>query len=240
MLKLKGHLSSLVLALALAMPVSAEELLARGVVRAWDEATLSSELAAKVFYMPLRNGDFFHAGDLLVGLECKLFHAQVGKVRSELEATKARFDNNKLLVTRNSISKLEVALSEIAVRQAESELHIAEINAERCEIRAPWDGRVVQRLVNVEESVELNKPLLSIVSTQRMELELVVPAHWVQWLKHGMTFRFQVDETNKEVGATVARLGSVVDPISQTMQVRASVDKDSFLLPGMSGTARFD
>ena len=59
----------------LASTAQAEDRLARGVIQALHQATLSAELSAKVIHMPLRAGDGFEAGDLLVALDCDVFRA---------------------------------------------------------------------------------------------------------------------------------------------------------------------
>ena len=225
--------------LALAITAQAEQQ-ARGVIQALHQATLAAELSAKVIIMPLREGDGFAAGDLLVALDCDVFYAQVSKVSADVESAQLRQENMQRLAERRSVSKLEVALADVALRQAQAELRMADINADRCEIRAPFDGRVVERFVNAEESVEVNQKLIEIVATDHLEAEIIVPAQWVQWLKPGRNFELNIDETGETIGATVVKLGSVVDPVSQTLQVRAAIDQIQHLLPGMSGTAYFD
>lgn len=228
------------LASVISLNALAQDRQARGVVQALHQATLSAELSAKVIIMPMRAGDAFLAGDLLVALDCEVFRAQSSKVAADVESAELRQQNMQRLAERRSVSKLEVALADVALRQAQAELRMADINVDRCEIRAPFDGRVVQRFVNTEESVEVNQELIDVVSTDHLEAQIVVPAQWVQWLKPGRHFQLNIDETGETLGATVVKLGSVVDPVSQTLQVRAAIDQIEHLLPGMSGTAYFD
>lgn len=211
----------------------------RGVVQALHEATLSSEIAARVVELPRRVGDTFAQGDVLVRFECSLFEAQRDKVQAELRAAQARHDNDKQLEQTRSIGALDVTLSAVAVDQARAELRMATLNTERCVIKAPWAGRVVQRQANEQESVKLNQELLSIASTQELEMMLVVPATWLKWLKPGTPFDVRMDETGTLHKAQVAALGSKVDAVSQTLNLRAKLPADARLLPGMSGTARF-
>lgn len=212
---------------------------ARGVVIAQDRVTLSSEIAAKLVEVPWREGDFFKKQQVLVSFDCRLFKAQQDKVKAEYKAAKLRSENAVELAGVNSISQLEVDLAEVQLQQASSELEMANLNVQRCIVTAPWSGRVVQRHVQANESVQLNQELLTIVSQAPPEIELVVPGDWLQWLKVGHAFVFDVDEIAQKLKARVQRLGAEIDAGSQTLVVRATVESHPRLLPGMSGSAQF-
>ena len=49
----------------------------------------------------------------------------------------------------------------------------------------------------------------------------------------------RIDETGTRHKADVVAVGSVVDAVSQTINVRARIARDPRLLPGMTGTATF-
>ncbi len=227
-----------VLLMGLCVPAVAGPIV-RGVVQAVHQATLSAEIAARVLEIPFRGGDAFAKDDILVRFDCAIFEAQRDKVSAELRAAQAKLTNDRKLEVMRSIGVLEVTLSEMAVQQTEAELRMARINIERCTIKAPWSGKVVQRLVNENEGIKLNQGLMSIVSTQALELTVVVPSIWMRKLKPGQRFSFKVDETGSSHEATIITLGSTVDAVSQTLSLRARIDIDPKLLPGMSGTASF-
>lgn len=212
---------------------------ARGMVQVVHQATLSAEVAARVETFTLRAGDAFAKGDVLLRFDCAIFEAQRDKVDAEFRAAQAKLSNNKKLEAVRSIGALDVILSEVAVQQTEAELRMARINTDRCSLKAPWSGRVVQRMVNEHEGIKLNQELLNIVSTEALEVVVVVPSQWVRRLKPGQNFSFKVDETGSSHVATIITLGGTVDAASQTLSLRARIKADPILLPGMSGTATF-
>jgi membrane fusion protein (multidrug efflux system) len=212
---------------------------ARGVVEAVNQVTLASELGARVLQLPFRVGDAFEAGAVLVRFDCAIFEAQRDKVRADRAAAAARLDNVKKLEAVNSVGALDVTLADTALQQADAELRIAQLNADRCVIRAPWAGRVTQRLVSEHAGVRINQELLAIVSTEALEVTVVVPANWVRWLRPGLAFDMRIDETGTRHPATVVAVGSRIDPVSQTLTLRGRIRPDPRLLPGMSGSAVF-
>jgi len=224
---------------AFSTALSAEPNVARAVIQAFHSTTLSSEISARVVDVPFRAGDPFREGDLLIRFDCRMFEAQAKKVDADLRAAEVKLKNDRKLEKLGSIGVMELVLSETGLEQAKAESSMAHINVERCGIRAPWSGRVVKNLVHEFESVELHKPLISVTSSKHLEVNLIVPSDWVRWIKPGMTFDLRVDETETTHTASVLAIGSVVDPVSQTISIRASVNPDNVLLPGMSGTAIF-
>lgn len=211
----------------------------RVVVQSLMQATLSAEIAARITLLPLREGDSFKKGDTLVAFDCAIFEAQRDKVEAELKAANAKLTNDQELEKSRSIGVLEVQLSEVAVQRATAEMRMAQINTERCFIKAPWAGRVMWRKAQELEVAKLHQEILAIVSTEAMEVMAVVPGQWVRTLKPGQTFEVRIDETGTRHTASVVAIGSQVDAVSQTINLRGRIARDPKLLPGMTGTASF-
>ena len=211
----------------------------RVVVQSLMQATLSAEIAARITQMLLREGDSFKKGDTLVAFDCSMFEAQSDKSQAEVKAAQFKLDNDRELERSRSIGVLEVQLSEVALQRAQAEMRMAQINTERCVIKAPWSGRVVQRKAQEHEVAKLQQEVISIVSTEAMEVMAVVPSQWVRTLRPGQAFDVRLDETGTRHSAEIVAIGSQVDAVSQTINLRGRIVRDAKLLPGMTGTASF-
>jgi len=212
----------------------------RGLIEPRVEATLSSQLAGRITQLPHRAGDSFSAGALLVRFDCALYQAELRKANAELRAARVKVRNNRELARLRSIGALEVALAEAEAEKAAAEVAHAGIYVQRCKIDAPYSGRVAERLVHEYESVKEGDELLRIIDQRSLELKLIVPSPWLAWLRKGSQFRFRVDETGATIDGAVASLGAQVDPVSQTVSVRADLpSRAGRVLAGMSGTALF-
>lgn len=55
---------------------------ARGVLRARDQAVLSSELAGRIIEMPYTDGQNFKKGDVLVRFDCSAYQAQLNAAQA--------------------------------------------------------------------------------------------------------------------------------------------------------------
>lgn len=221
------------------IPAQAEEYKARAVIKARDRAVLSGELAARVTGLPKRAGESFKQGELLVGLDCALYEAQAGKVAAEHNAAKIKLENARQLNELRSIGSLDVALAQSEYAQTQAELRIARINTQRCRITAPYDGKVVTVLINQHENIRQQQELIEIIADRRLEAEVVVPATWLGWLQPAAPLTLQIDETGARVEATIAAISPAIDPVSQTLLLRAELAQPAELIPGMSATAYF-
>jgi membrane fusion protein (multidrug efflux system) len=206
-----------------------------------DAVILSSELAAKIDALPLREGDAFKRGDKLVVFDCSLYNAQFKKAQAIADSANKLWAVNKRLADLNSVGELELEQSAAKVREAEAELHYMKTSVDKCVIRAPFAGRIAKRLVATHQYVNTGTPLLDILSSEQLELQMIVPSNWLTWLKTGMTFSVQVEELGQQYPAQITRLGARIDPVSQTIAITGKVSASApELLAGMSGWAQFE
>ena len=236
-------LTIVVFLISQSLPVQADDVntdAVRGLIKPVQKATLSSQIAARITSMPFRPGDKFKKGDLLVNFDCAFYLADLASTEATYNSKKKIFENNKQLLALNAMSEIDVSISESDVEIAQAERRMRAIRVEQCKIRAPYTGRVIEVLANEHETVPADKELLSVLNDQELEIELIVPSNWLNWLKTGQAFSFHVDETGREFTANISKIGAVVDPVSQTVKLTGSFENDSDqVLAGMSGAARF-
>ena len=223
----------------LVQSATAQDLSARGLVKAKEHAVLASEIGAVVVKTPKRTGDSFKKGDLLIGFDCRLLASQKDKVAAEMKAAKARLDNAKELERMRSIGQLDVTLAKAELDKTRAELKMAGFNVNRCNVEAPFDGKVVSLLVNRFESVDLRRNLIEIVSSADLEVEVIAPAGWLNTVAVAQKATMDIDELGVSADVEVIAVGGAVDPVSQTVVIRGRIiDAPAGLLPGMSGAFR--
>ncbi len=211
----------------------------RGLIKPTTSAVLSSEISAQIEKLAFSNGDAFNKGDILVQFDCAYYLAQISAAKAELEARKLNLENQQQLLALKANSKLQVDLAAIEVKKAKADVTAKNISVGRCVIKAPFNGRVIETLVNQYESVAKDQELISILDDANLEIEAIVPSNWLSWIKPGIIFQFNVDETGNSYKAKILQVGAVVDPVSQTIPIKGTFEKTVDVLSGMSGTASF-
>jgi multidrug efflux pump subunit AcrA (membrane-fusion protein) len=72
------------------------------------------------------------------------------------------------------------------------------------------------------------------------EVEFLTPSRWISWLKPGVPFEIKIDELNTVIPVSIVRVGSRIDPVSQSVKVTGQIQNPSRdLKPGMSGQVIF-
>ena len=212
----------------------------RALVVASQEAILSSELAARIENIAVKEMQRFKEGDLLIQFDCSLYEAQKDVVSANANSALIKLKSDEQMLQMRSIGKYELELSISEYEKAKSELRIAELNVERCQIKAPFDGAVEEVVVNTFETIQPQVELMKIIQTDILELEMVVSSEWISWLKIGHPIKVYIDEIQKEFNATISGIGANVDAVSQTIQLKGTItDTSPALLPGMSGRVVF-
>jgi membrane fusion protein (multidrug efflux system) len=237
---LKYLVKTAVLTFLMLSYANAEVRESRALVVASQEAILSSELAARIENIAVKEMQRFKKGDLLIQFDCSLYEAQKDVVSANANSALIKLKSDEQMLQMRSIGKYELELSISEYEKAKSELRIAELNVERCQIKAPFDGAVEEVVVNTFETIQPQVELMKIIQTEVLELEMVVSSEWISWLKIGHPIKVYIDEIQKEFNATISGIGANVDAVSQTIQLKGTItDTSPALLPGMSGRVVF-
>ena len=198
--------------------------------------TIAAEIGAKVSNLPLSEGGSFKAGQVLVQFDCSLQRAQLDKAEAELEGAEQTLKSNVRLAELNSVGQLELDLSKSASNKAKAEVGANKAVLAKCQVNAPFSGRIAEQKVREQQYVQPGQALLDILDDSVLELEFLVPSVWLRWLRVGGNFEVQIDETSKTYPARFTRIGARVDPVSQSVKVAATIiGKFPDLMAGMSG-----
>ena len=234
---MKKFLSFVLLASSL---YASESQTARAVIVSLDRTVLSSEIAGEIVDLSKFEGDSFKKGESLIKIDCSVYKDQKRKIDVEKEIARLELEKNKKLDTFGSIGTFEIQISQENLNKQKAESDIAAINISRCDIKAPFDGKIATKKVAKYQNIKPQDELLEIVGVDNLEAKVVVPSSWLIWLKRGIEFDLSVDETQTKVKAQIVQIDSIVDPTSQSVSIRAKLVKPfENIIPGMSATATF-
>lgn len=223
-----------------ALAQEAEQEPIRVQLSAVQQTTLSSGIAARINTLAVKEGERFKQGQVLLSFDCAVLKEKLNYASASEQAARKKLAIANRLDKLNSISISEVEQTRSAVSMAQAESGVNRAMLERCNIKAPFSGRVSETLVRNWETVPEGKPLLTIYDDSAFELEMIVPSRWLRWLRAGTPFIVTLDETGQSYPAKISRLSSTVDAVSQSVKVFGQIaGHDDGLLPGMSGVARF-
>jgi RND family efflux transporter MFP subunit len=210
----------------------------RGVVKALDQPTLTTELTAVVERIGAREGMRFKKGDLLIEFDCRRYQLELAALVASMREAQAVLNTNRYLFDRGASNRNDVEIAQARFDRATAEQAALRQRLTGCRIEAPFDGVVVELSIATHEISTANKPLMTIASTEHLEIEVIVPARQLPMLPAGSSLVFRIEDTQQAFGARVVRTGGAVDMVSQTAKIYAVFDQPSIhVLPGMGGSA---
>jgi len=101
-------------------------------------------------------------------------------------------------------------------------------------IRAPFDGYVEKRLVNLGELVKTQMPVMAIVRVDPLKVTAEIPEKMGPWIKNGQPVELHVDAYPTEIfTGTVSRISPAVNTATRAFPFEALIpNKNAQLKPG--------
>lgn len=210
-----------------------------------NESTLKAEIAARIETIPARVGEAVNKGDVLVVLNCDDARAQQLQARASRDAAKARAQLAEQQLSRTQALSKKRAVSEELLSQRETEasaasaevqsalaaLSLANNQVERCQIRSPYNAIVTTRTGQVGELATLGAPMLSIVSTEGLEVAAEIVPSDADSLEQADSITFL---SPSPYPVKLRALTAAVGSLTRTREARLSfVDQQP--LPGTPG-----
>jgi membrane fusion protein (multidrug efflux system) len=212
------------------------EIRVRAQLRPINHTLISAGIPGRIATFSKRAGEKIEQGELVASFDCRKIEASFGIFETKLKAANKQLQINRRLSDLENISSLNMSLSEAEVSIAVSELSAAKALRSECRVMAPFSGEIIEKFVQAYQHVSEGEPLFSIIDTQNLEVEMVVPSAHIPDYQIGREFAIVIDETGQSVNARIHRVIGSVDPVSQTVNVIGQLaGQTPGLLPGMSG-----
>ena len=121
-----------------------------------------------------------------------------------------------------------------SIRSSEATMKLANRELRDTEIRAPFDGFVEKRLVNLGELVKAQMPVMVVVRLDPLKVIAEIPEKMAPWIHPGLEAELQVDAyRDKKFTGKVSRISPGVNATTRAFAFEALVpNSDSVLKPG--------
>ncbi len=187
----------------------------RGILKARRSVKIHTLEEGMVITLPWYEGDAVKQGEELLTLDNELLQAELVKVEARLN--KADQNHKRLLRLRKtkaaSLDELIAAQTEVAVQKAE--ISQLQTHIRRTSIKAPFDGVITERLLNVGDLATAKSHLLTLVDPQSLVVDLSLPEFLLLQFKPQMQamirFTEQSQSDEKWYPATISRIYPTID-----------------------------
>ena len=101
---------------------------------------------------------------------------------------------------------VQIQAAQGQVQQAEAGIRELDENLENTLSKAPFDGVIVKKLVEVGDVVQPGMPLVVFADTSRMQIQVEIPTRLVNKLKEGQIVGARLDRHGEQTQAKIARI----------------------------------
>jgi RND family efflux transporter MFP subunit len=202
----------------------------------------------------VQTGDKVQKGTVLAAVRASEYEDQVEQARANFMQAKADYERSSSLFEQNVISKADydAALAKYRTAQATLKVQLTALSDTR--LRAPMDGTVIRRNIEIGSLVSSQTEAFTFASTQKVKVVFGVPDVQVLNFKLGQAIAVHLDAfPQKEFNGKITRIGASADPTTRMFDVEVSLDNRgdelregmiaSLEAPGsssqMAGTAAF-
>jgi membrane fusion protein (multidrug efflux system) len=218
-----------------------------GSIRASEEAVIRPQVDGVVAEIAYTQGGPVTAGELLIRLDDAKAAARVSLARASLDSARAKLKLAEQRLSRGRTLIAEKLVSQEAFDQLEAEFLAAEadVRVEQAAvtlserqladyyIRAPFDGVVGARLVDLGNFVQNGDELVVLMKTDPIEIEFKVPDRYMHRIKLGAVAKVSSTSGLDPSVARITFINPRVDPTTRMLKLRASIgNADNKFRPG--------
>ncbi|MFW5874404.1 MAG: efflux RND transporter periplasmic adaptor subunit [Verrucomicrobiota bacterium] len=181
------------------------------------------------------NGQYVKRGDLLVQLDIGVEKAQLRAAEATAQLARTEFERARSLREGGNVPQSQLDRAAADLERAEAEIENLKAVIDRKTIRAPFDGRVGIRQINVGQYVPVGALIVSLQSDERVYVNFTLPQKALSRIETGMTVELTSDAYPEEVFAgELTAVSPEVDPTTRSVALQGTVENpDGFLRSGL-------
>lgn len=212
-----------------------------GTVVSRNDARIAAEVPGQLTFVA-EVGDQLGRGDVIARIDAQALELQLKNDQATIRRLEANLDylDQQVARTRRLTEQQVVAANDLEELQsqyetARQELVQAQVGREQTEyrlertrVRAPFAGRVVERLQQPGGYIGVGGEIVRLVDTERIEVRAQAPLSVAPHLRQGM--RILVKGDQREAESTIRTVVQVGDERSRMFEVRVGIEGEPWII----------
>lgn len=210
-----------------------------GVVEPWVRLQIMSEIHGKVIEVSLKEGDMVAKGDVIVRIDPRDYQNVLDSARASYKLAVANRNRSQALFKDELISQSGMDSAKTKVVTLKSAMENAQLQFERCTIKAPISG-VINRLdAKVGLLLNVSDPVAELLQIDRVKIVVGIPESDVNDVRSLSHVDLTIDALDgKTVTGEKYFLARSPDTLARLYRLELTVDnRAGDILPGMFARA---
>ena len=206
-----------------------------GSLTAVQGVTVAAELPAKVVKIAFSPGAKVKRGDLLIHQDTSVEEAQLPGAEAQVTLTESVLARNVEMLKDKIISQADFDAAVAGHRQAMAQVETLRATIAKKTIRAPFDGRLGIRQVNLGQILREGDPIVTLQSLDPIFVNFSHPQQELSRLRVGLPVRVTSDGSpGRAIHGRISTVNPLVDAETRNVQLQATVANPAETLrPGM-------
>ncbi len=196
---------------------------------------LAAELTGTVREIAFESGTSVKRGSVLVKLDTSAEEAQLAAAVADASLARLNLERARRLRLGEANAQAELDAAEARAKQADATAASLRATIAKKTIRAPFDGRIAIRQVELGQVVSPGSPIASLQSVSPIHADFWLPQQALAALELRQRARLRTDTfPDEEWDGEITTVNPEVDPATRSVRVRATFPNgDGRLRPGM-------
>lgn len=214
-----------------------------GTVVSRNDSRIAAEIAGLVKWVA-PEGTLLKEGDVIAEIDdrnlrlaferaksqVKRLEARVAYLKSDHQRVQELLENKNVPPSRVEEAESTLLMTTEELAQARVAVEQAEIDLDRTKVRAPFPGRVVERLAQAGEYSTPGRQIARLVDTEHLEVSAQAPVNLSALLADGQNVVLKRDA--QVLDSAIRAIVPVGNSLSRTMEIRVSVPEGSRYVVG--------
>ncbi len=201
------------------------------------QSKIASRLMGYIRNLNIQVGQAVKEGQLLFAIDPTDINSQirqaqsaVAQARAALADAKSDYERFSKLYKQQSVTQQQFDKMKLQYQVAEENLSAAEAGFEQAkgqmryaDVKAPFDGVVVQKLAVTGDLAAPGNPVLLLENRQLMSVQVEVSSDLYRLLKIGDDAKVTIEGRDEPVTAMISNLVAAANPITRTHTVKLSL-----------------
>ncbi|WP_299618566.1 efflux RND transporter periplasmic adaptor subunit [Pelagibius sp.] len=184
---------------------------------------VKSETHGRIIELTVEEGSRVAAGEIIARLSPGDRRARLAEAKALLAQRQIEYEADQKLSKKGFRASTQVAATEASLEAAEAEVKIAQVELGYTVIRAPFDGVVDKRLMELGDFVDRGDPITRLVELDPILIVTQVNERDVQRLSLGAIGQARL-MTGDQVEGHIRHISTIADEATRTFRVELEVD----------------
>jgi multidrug efflux system membrane fusion protein len=184
---------------------------------------LNAETDGRVVKVGAERGSRFDSGDVIVQLDERDRRARLAQAEATVKQRQLEFEARARLKGDSYVSEAQLQEADAMLEAANAELTRAQLDIDYMMIRAPFDGALQERHVEIGDFVKVGDPVATIVDERTLIVRASVAEYEAHFVKKGGTGSAKL-ATGQIVEGTIRYIAPVADEATRTFNVELEID----------------